>query len=60
MFICQECNKSQPRKTKPHKVVTHYRKKKYSKRFEDKVCIDEGGEGYEIHREVLMCGECAP
>lgn len=61
MYRCKECGKNQPRRTKPTKVVKLYRKKVYPKRFEQdtKICIDEGGSGWEIVKEVVLCPKCS-
>ena len=59
MYRCEECGENQPRRTKPTKVVELYRKKIYPKRFINKVCIDEGGEGWEIVRERVLCIKCS-
>lgn len=62
MFICQVCGIQQGHGKKPIKKVVEYRDKVYPKRFADpecKICIDNGGHGREIVKEIDVCEECA-
>jgi hypothetical protein len=68
-FMCGVCNKAQPNKSKPHRVVTETRRKTYPAReYRDGKSTDEmgrrgkirdpGGVGTEIAKEVDACDGC--
>jgi hypothetical protein len=54
-FRCEECGKHAK---KPYKKVVLKRYKKYKERYNGDTLIDAGGQGWEIHKEKLLCKEC--
>jgi hypothetical protein len=63
-FVCEECHKPQPDRTKPHRVVTETRPKEYTRPIRNEHGQDIGrvevvGQGTEIVHEAMLCGECA-
>lgn len=67
-FVCGVCQKPQPNKAKPHRVVTETRRKTYparsykvgkAKGAEMRTRVDDpGGQGTEIVKEVDVCDGC--
>jgi rubredoxin len=62
-FKCENCGKAQEVGTQPVKMVTKTRKKEYPERWKQvphgkPIKIDEGGKGWEIVREVMLCPSC--
>ncbi len=60
-FRCDGCGEPQENGRKPIKFVAETRKKIYPKRYADpehKICIDNGGTGIEIVREMNLCPFC--
>lgn len=58
-YKCGKCSSVQPNGASPEMVIVETREKTYPPRFANKVCIDNGGSGREIVREVPMCPACA-
>ena len=62
MYRCEECKRN--RRGSPIRVVREVRSKVYPKRYQmdyktmRDVLIDNGGEGWEIVKEEVICGEC--
>jgi hypothetical protein len=59
-FICDKCLKPQSNHEKPYRVIVETRKRIYPKRFakDGKTIIDNGGDGWEIAREMNLCKSC--
>ena len=57
-FICQECGEVQDTGSKPKRVITQRREKIYPERKEGKIVIDNGGRGWEIVAEKVVCDVC--
>ena len=63
-FICDMCQKPQPAHSKPNKVVVRTRPKLYPERYKylkgnpRPIKIDNGGKGWEIARERIVCDSC--
>ena len=57
-FRCEECN---TRAKKPIKTTILKRSKEYRQRLgaDGKTVIDNGGKGWEIRQEQMLCGACA-
>jgi len=65
MYKCDNCRKFSKPGDKLTKVVVSERAKVYPPRYKEDefgkaVCIDNGGEGFEIQEEVNCCPACAP
>ena len=62
MFICDECGESSKKRVKPIRKIVETRKTKYPKRYitdyktMKDICIDNGGSGWEIVKEIKTCG----
>jgi hypothetical protein len=71
MFRCGNCKGVSKPGEKPIRLVVESREKVYDPRFKMKrvnrdgwtrtenVCIDPGGRGHEIVREINACADCA-
>jgi len=70
MYICQACNKQVESGVSPLTRVTEKRRKTYPERYriaapkgheqrQKRIKIDNGGEGWEIVREIRVCADCA-
>ena len=58
-FICDRCNRQQPKGTKPEKVIVETRKKEYPVVYNENIKLsDNGGSGYEIVKEISVCPRC--
>ena len=65
MYKCDNCRKFSKPGDKLTKVVVEERRVTYPARYKEdefgkQVCIDKGGEGFEIAMEVDCCPACAP
>lgn len=61
-FKCQKCGEAFPDKVKPIRIITKTRKKVYPVRYDKKdpkIVIDNGGNGWEIVEEKMVCVDCA-
>jgi len=59
MFKCESCNKQVAEKTPQHSITIKTRKKHYPKRYANNgPIIDNGGDGFEIVRELKVCQTC--
>lgn len=56
MFKCSNCKQVQTAGTQPVRVPTETRRKVYPERSGTK---DRGGVGWEIVREITVCGTCS-
>ena len=57
-FICEECGRVQPARSKPEKKIVEKRSKSYPRRERGDTVIDSGGTGWEIVKEITVCGSC--
>lgn len=62
-FRCDNCGEAQETGTQPIKFVSKIRPAKYPERWKQvhnskPIKIDEGGEGWEIVKEELLCPSC--
>ncbi len=58
-YICQKCNKPQPHNTPISRRVVETREIVYPPRYNSrKECIDKGGKGTAIVREIIVCPGC--
>jgi len=63
MFKCQQCNKSSRPGESPIRKVIETREYEHKPRFREtstvRHCIDRGGMGAQIVREIIVCAGCA-
>ena len=62
-YRCQSCGKAQPKYVKQNRVVIDKRNKTYpprSYKVDKEKFYDDGGVGWEIAKEKIVCPTCLP